>query len=96
MTELLWRAPHSPGDGLEIGGAAANCEAGDVTHKRRIRPRAAFMRRDSGEIENGSRVVGVELEVCAAEPGRGRDGIASLLQPSIHGGILAQRRPACV
>lgn len=95
MTELLWRAPHSPGDGLEIGGAAANCEAGDVTHKRRIRPRTAFMGRDSGEIENGSRVGGVELELCATESRHGGDGIASLLQPSIHGGILAQPRPAC-
>jgi hypothetical protein len=95
VSELFGRAPHGPGDGLEIGGAASNCKAGDVTQERRVRPCAAFVRGDSGQIENGSRVVGVELELCAAEPRRRGDGIAGLVQPGIHGGILAERRPAC-
>lgn len=95
MSELLLRALDGPGERLEVRGAASRRETRDVTEERRVRPSAALVRSDAGEIEDGSRVVRVELELCPVEPRRGSDRLTGLLEPRVHGAILAELLPAC-
>ena len=69
---------------VESAAVAAAREADEVADERRVRPLAAFVRRDPRKLEEGVDLVAAELVVGPLAAALARETIPRSLQPFVH------------
>jgi hypothetical protein len=78
-------------ESLEIGRTASHGNPGQVTEERCVRPLAALVGCEAGDLENDSNLIVVELKLAGWKSRCGGDLITRPLQPRVHPAILSQR-----